>query len=295
MLASNQIYNISCQEGLRQLDTESIDFVCIDPPYTDGKNDVLSGHKIQTKLDILEITKEHYRVLKPNSFYAFFGQMPTILAWYNAAIECGFEFKEDITWVKRHQSSPFQVPLRVKELIFIFKKGKPKFYKTKGLYEDVKIPSISTGCLNIESLSRYISELWQMIENKKKSSRINTGERKCNDAIYSCFTDGVRAVRFTDFTNVWSFLPHNTSSLNNTESNVKHPTVKPTLVLERLIELCTPEDTEIIVLDSFIGSGSTYLAAQNTHRRCIGFEIEEEYYLLSKSRAEKNVDLFTIS
>ena len=77
------------------------------------------------------------------------------------------------------------MPLRVKELIFIFKKGKPKFYKTKGLYEDVKIPSINTGCFNIESLSKYISELWLMIENKKESSRINTGKRKQDGVFYT--------------------------------------------------------------------------------------------------------------
>lgn len=293
MLKSNEIYNLPCEEGLKQLDNESIDFVCIDPPYTDGKgNDVLNGHKIQTKLDILAITKEHYRVLKTNSFYAVFGQMPTILAWYNAAIESGFEFKEDITWVKRVQSSPFQTPLRIKELIYIFKKGKAKFHKTKGLYEDIKIPAALHGCLNIESFSRYISELWQMIENKKENSKIIDVNKKRNDEIYKRFAAGERASRYSDFTNVWSFNPENKVTKN--ADNIGHPTVKPTMVLERLIELCTPEKPEIIVLDSFIGSGTTYLACQNTNRKCIGFEIAEEYYLLSKNRAAKNVNLFTV-
>ena len=48
----------------------------------------------------------------------------------------------------------------------------------------------------------------------------------------------------------------------------------------------------MVILDSFIGSGTTYLAAQNTNRKCIGFEILKEYYDIAKQRTTDNHDLF---
>ena len=90
-----------CLELMKDIPSGSIDAVITDPPYTDGKKNVLEGHIIQTQIDINRFTKDVYRILKPNSFYAFFGQMPTILAWYNSAIENGFKFRIDIVWCKK--------------------------------------------------------------------------------------------------------------------------------------------------------------------------------------------------
>jgi len=307
MLKSNEIYNLPCEEGLMQLDNESIDFVCIDPPYTDGKGtDVLNGHKIQTKLDILTITKEHFRVLKPNCFYAVFGQMPTILAWYNAAIESGFKFQDHITWAKRMQSGQCLQIVRTHEEIFIFKKGNAKYYKTTGRYEDVKIPELPLGLYDIWTLRKRIDAIQQEIREGKKVKI--SGSKFINDFIHNrnktetfahpenvVFSNSwVFEITEKEFNTVWSFLPQNKKTRGKKGDNYKHPTVKPVLLLNRLIELCTPESPEIIVLDSFIGSGTTYLAAQNTNRKCIGFEIAEEYYLLSKNRAAKNRNLFTV-
>ncbi len=59
-------------------------------------------------------------------------------------------------------------------------------------------------------------------------------------------------------------------------SNHEHPTQKPVGLLEDLIEESTePGD---VVLDPFIGSGSTAVAAIRTDRECIGFELEEDIY-----------------
>jgi site-specific DNA-methyltransferase (adenine-specific) len=59
-------------------------------------------------------------------------------------------------------------------------------------------------------------------------------------------------------------------------------------LLERLIELCTPEDKDILVLDCFLGSGTTALACQNTNRNFIGFELDQDYYKICIDRIEKN-------
>lgn len=299
MLKSNEIYNLPCEEGLMQLDNESIDFVCIDPPYTDGKgNDVLNGHKIQTKLDILAITKEHYRVLKPNSFYAVFGQMPTILKWYEAALQSGFKYKIDIVWAKKKGGQGGNLQMKKShELIYIFSKGEVNYYKTNGIYSDVSQGQTEFGIKDIESVYRQLN-YWKGIAQGKKLINSSITGIPSDDYFYK---EGGFKRNITQqlgnenvsFNTVWAFTTHNQKERNPEFGQVKHPSVKSIPCLERLIELCTPEKPEIIVLDSFIGSGTTYLACQNTNRKCIGFEIAEEYYLLSKNRAAKNVNLFT--
>ncbi|MBQ8969221.1 MAG: site-specific DNA-methyltransferase [Bacteroidaceae bacterium] len=55
-----------------------------------------------------------------------------------------------------------------------------------------------------------------------------------------------------------------------------HPTQKPIVLLERLIELFT--DKNEVVIDPCAGSGSTLLAAANMGRRAYGFEIKKDFY-----------------
>ena len=64
-----------------------------------------------------------------------------------------------------------------------------------------------------------------------------------------------------------------------------HPTQKPTRLLERLMALVTKEGD--LVVDPFSGSGSTAIAAYNTRRHFIGFEIDDEYYQASMKRLKK--------
>jgi DNA modification methylase len=61
-----------------------------------------------------------------------------------------------------------------------------------------------------------------------------------------------------------------------------HPTVKPIALMEYLIKLVTPEGG--IVLEPFMGSGSTGIAAKNLGMSFIGIEKEEEYFEIAKQR-----------
>ncbi|MDR0714922.1 MAG: site-specific DNA-methyltransferase [Bacteroidales bacterium] len=63
-----------------------------------------------------------------------------------------------------------------------------------------------------------------------------------------------------------------------------HPTQKPVRLLERLMALVTHEGD--LVLDPFSGSASTAIAAYNTDRRFICFEIDKEYYDKSVERLD---------
>lgn len=70
-----------------------------------------------------------------------------------------------------------------------------------------------------------------------------------------------------------------------------HPTQKPLLLMELLIELTTREGQ--LVLDPFAGSSTTLVAAQNLNRHYLGFEQSQEYYKISKNRLETNKNNFT--
>ena len=67
------------------------------------------------------------------------------------------------------------------------------------------------------------------------------------------------------------------------EGNV-HPTVKPIALMEYLIKLVTPKGG--IVLEPFMGSGSTGIAAKKLGMSFIGIEKEEEYMEIAKRRIE---------
>ena len=75
--------------------------------------------------------------------------------------------------------------------------------------------------------------------------------------------------------------PGKTSSEDRRAKN-NHPTVKPISLFEWLIKLVTREGQ--IVLDPFLGSGTTAIAAHKVNRECVGIEREGEYIEIAKRR-----------
>jgi DNA modification methylase len=77
-----------------------------------------------------------------------------------------------------------------------------------------------------------------------------------------------------DRTNVWMYPSPRTPS---EEGNLLllHPTVKPVRLVADAILDCTARGD--IVLDSFLGSGTTVIAAERTGRRCYGLELDPLY------------------
>jgi site-specific DNA-methyltransferase (adenine-specific) len=78
------------------------------------------------------------------------------------------------------------------------------------------------------------------------------------------------------------YCPKTNKSDRNEGNN--HPTVKPTDLMAYLIRLVTPKGG--IVLDPFMGSGSTGKAAVREGMEFIGIERENEYFEIAKSRIE---------
>ena len=64
-----------------------------------------------------------------------------------------------------------------------------------------------------------------------------------------------------------------------------HATQKPIDLLVRMIEKYT--DRNAVVFDPFMGSGSTCVAAVNSGRHYIGFEIDEKYFEIARKRLQE--------
>ena len=62
----------------------------------------------------------------------------------------------------------------------------------------------------------------------------------------------------------------------------KHPTQKPTALVERCLLASTNEGN--VVLDPFIGGGTTAIAAIRNRRRCVGIEADAEHIALAVAR-----------
>lgn len=76
---------------------------------------------------------------------------------------------------------------------------------------------------------------------------------------------------------------------NNEEWKLKHPAMFPTQLTTRLIQIYTKNKGEV-VLDPFLGSGSTVVSAYQLGKKGIGFELSPEYVKLINERI-KNVQL----
>lgn len=87
--------------------------------------------------------------------------------------------------------------------------------------------------------------------------------------------------------NVWR-LPAFSSGAKSTNGDKVHPTQKPW----ELIAKCIEDSTEpgAVVLDTFMGSGTTAVACLRTGRSFIGFELDERYHAIAQQRIADAVD-----
>ena len=78
---------------------------------------------------------------------------------------------------------------------------------------------------------------------------------------------------------------------NNILGTKVHPTEKPIALMEMYIENST--NIGDIVLDPFVGSGTTAVAAKNLNRRYIGFELDKTYFDIAQKRIQDAQTLFS--
>lgn len=86
-------------------------------------------------------------------------------------------------------------------------------------------------------------------------------------------------------TNLWTYPGANVFGVDRDETLAAHPTPKNTAMLaDAILDVTNPKD---IVIDFFLGSGSTLIAAENTGRICFGIEIDPVYMDVIIARWER--------
>jgi len=126
-----------------------------------------------------------------------------------------------------------------------------------------------------EEIMWFVKDNKRFIWNKEEQYNIEEENQfKVGFSGYKCLS------KFKRFTNVWTDIPEILG-----KKGITHFTPKPLQALERIIKAHTkPGD---IVLDCFMGSGSTGVACKRLGRHFVGIEIAEEFFNLAQDRISK--------
>lgn len=244
-IAINKIYKEDCLEGMKRIPDKSVDMVLCDLPY----GTTMLEWDICIPLD--KLWKQWLRVCKQNAAIVLFSAQPFTTDLINSNRKM---FRYEIIWKKSMRTGYLnakKMPLRIHENILVFYKKLPTYNPIMTLIKEPYKRRIQSGNAKTYNKTRGLC----VYENK--------GTRYPTDVI--------------EFSN-W-----NGSGFNPVkEKQVNHPTSKPVDLCEYLIKTYTNDGD--VVLDSCIGSGTTAVAAINTNRNFIGFELDSEYYKLANQR-----------
>ena len=123
-----QLYNADNLEIMATFPDESIDVICIDPPYLYLKN-----QKLERPFEEQKFFEECKRLLTKKGFIVMFGRGTSFYRWNTILDDLGFVFKEEVIWDKRRITSP-ALPLgRRHESISVYT-------KREGQINDVLVP-----------------------------------------------------------------------------------------------------------------------------------------------------------
>jgi len=257
-LELDKVYCIDCLEGMRRLPDASVDLVVTSPPY-----DNLRSYK-GFKVDLHLVGKDFLRVLKDGGIAAMviqdqthdFGKtltsFRTIVDWCD---NIGFKLFENVIYRKYGtEGAWWRNRFRVDhEYIPIFLKGnRPQYFNKVPLM----VPSKHAG----EVLS-------------------GSGNRRTNGTTTKTVTRAINPMKCRG--TVWDYL----MAGDKDPLKRRHPATFPDQIPTDLIQcFCPPKG---IVLDPFLGSGSTAVAAKALGRRYIGFELSQEYCDIANQRLMK--------
>jgi len=254
----NTIQCMDCVEGMKKLPDKSIDLMVTSPPYDGIRKYNGFNYNLHTA------GKEIYRVLKDGGIAVMviqdqtknFGKsltsFKTIIDWCD---NIGFKLFETVIY-KKHggEGAWWTKRFRVDhEYMPIFLKGERPQYFDK---EHLKIPSkhggkTMTGCATRLTNGKTLN-----------SKKVTINPLKCRGTLWDYTTcgDGSR-------------LKH------------QHPATFPDKIPFDFIRCFCPKKG--VVLDPFIGSGTTALAAIGLERNYIGFDISKEYCELAEKRIKE--------
>lgn len=266
MLELNNIYNCDCREGLRKLDENSVDLTVTSPPYDSLRT--YQDNEFAWNFDIFkEVADELYRVTKPGGVVVWVvgdevvngGETGTSFRQALYFQEIGFKIHDTMIYEKNSSTFPAKKTSKrysqIFEYMFVFVKGK-KIRDDISLIADKR--NKWAGWTNWGTKTQY-----------DKEGNLVAGRKNIKPT-----------PEFSLRTNIWKY----TVSFND---KTGHPAVFPEKLAEDHILSWTNEGD--IVLDPFMGSGTTAKMAMLNKRNYIGFEKSEDYYKKSLVRVGKYV------
>jgi len=251
----NTVQCMDCVKGMKQLPSNCVDLVVTSPPY-DGirKYNGFSYDLHATGKGILRILKDGGIAAmviqdQTKNFAKTLTSFRTIVDWCD---NIGFRLFETVIYRKHGTEGAWWTQrFRVDhEYMPIFLKGKKPQYFNK---EPLKIASKHGGKVMTGSGNRRTDGK----TTKTVTRKIN--KTKCRGT-------------------VWNYL----MAGDKNHLKRKHPAVFPDKIPYDFIQCFCPPDG--IVLDPFMGSGSTAVGAKKLKRNYIGFDISEEYCELAEQR-----------
>lgn len=259
------LYHGDCRNVLPTIDTACVDLIMTSPPYADQRRDTYGGVHPAAYVDwFLPIAAELKRVLKPEGSFVLNikervlnGERHTyVLELIVAMRKQGWLWTEEYIWHKKN-SYPGKWPNR-------FRDGWERclhFTKQKhfAMYQDaVRVPMGDWS----QSRLRNLSET----DKRRDTSHVGSGFGKKIDNWMG------RTLAY----------PDNVLHLATECSNRGHSAAFPVELPSWFICLFTKEQD--VVLDPFLGSGTTALAAQRLNRHCIGIELHPGYLQIAQRR-----------
>ncbi len=250
------IYHGDCREILPALPDNSVDLVLTDPPYgvTSCAWDVAVPFNVMWGL-FLPIVKDNAGIL-------FTASQPFSSALVMSKPEL---FRHEWIYQKRCASNFAQAshaPMKEHESVLVFGKQRVRYFPIKEQRRG------SGG----ERVKHKFSE----------ATRHKVGE----------FVGDMQG-EFNDTADMLRF-PSSVQEFNNRARGDRglHPTQKPVELFKYLMETYSLEND--LILDPFLGSGTTAFCAKKLNRRCIGIEIEEKYCEIAANRCRQEVMDLTV-
>lgn len=257
-----------CLEELKKIEAKSVNLIVTSPPYADQRTSTYGGIKPDKYVEwFIPIAAELKRVLKDDGTFIINikervanGERHTyVIELIQALREQGWLWTEEFIWHKKN-SHPGKWPNRFRdswERLLQFNLDR-KF----AMYQDaVMVPVGDWSKTRLKNLSE-------------------TDKRRDNSKVGSGFGKNISNWVGRDMV-----YPSNVLYLAPEAGNKSHSAVFPESLPEWFIKLFTKEGD--LVLDPFVGSGTTSVVAKRLKRNSIGIDLMQEYINYAKERIEK--------
>jgi site-specific DNA-methyltransferase (adenine-specific) len=245
----SEVFLMDCMEGMKSIATGSIDLLVTDPPYA------MTNNAWDTSIDLPSLWIEWERVVKEDGAMVFTSAQPFTTELINSNLK---NFRYDLIWEKSIATgflNANRMPLRGHEVVCVFYRKLPVYNPQK--YKLEGRPSFKKGN-KARGSKNYGAFTHEMDIGSKDGSRFP------------------RSVFTVDYEN--SFFD---SSFDSVQKTV-HPTQKPVALFKYLIQ--TFSNKGDAVLDCYMGSGSSRLAAYDADRSYTGYEIDPDYFNAQEKR-----------